>query len=142
MLEYMAFPRLIALAERAWARSPAWAEIENADERGRQLDTDWNQFANRLGQRELPRLDNMHGGVLYRLPPPGGRVQDGHVHANVAYPGLAVRYTTDGSEPTAASALYTAPISRAGSVKVKSFDTRGRGSRTVTIARADEKTAQ
>ena len=23
----------------------------------RQIDLDWNQFANRLGQRELPRLD-------------------------------------------------------------------------------------
>ena len=59
MLEYMAFPRMIALAERAWARSPAWAEIEDAAERRRQIDYDWNQFANRLGQIELPRLDSL-----------------------------------------------------------------------------------
>jgi hexosaminidase len=142
ILEYMAFPRLIALAERAWARSPAWADIENADERGRQLDANWNEFANRLGQRELPRLDTMFGGVLYRLPPPGAKVQGGHAYANIAYPGLVIRYTTDGSEPTAASELYTAPISITASVKLKSFDTRGRGSRTVTIVRPGEKTVQ
>ncbi len=29
-LEYMAFPRMIALAERAWAAPPKWASIENA----------------------------------------------------------------------------------------------------------------
>ena len=72
MLEYMAFPRIIALAERAWAKSPAWAEIDDAAERRRQIDNDWNRFANRLGQIELPRLDFLAGGVQYRLPPPGG----------------------------------------------------------------------
>jgi hexosaminidase len=141
-LEYMAFPRLIALAERAWARSPDWAEIENPAQRQLRLDAAWNQFANRLGQRELPRLDTWCGGVLYRLPPPGAKVQNGHVHVNVAYPGLAIRYSTDGSEPSAASALYTGPIPLAGTVKLKSFDTRGRGSRTVAVARDDAQAAQ
>ena len=105
MLEYMAFPRIIALAERAWAKSPAWAEIDDAAERRRQIDKDWNQFANRLGQIELPRLDFLAGGVQYRLPPPGVVIRDGAVHANVELPGLAIRYTTDGSEPDALGAL-------------------------------------
>jgi hexosaminidase len=52
----------------------------------------------------------------------------------VAYPGLAVRYTTDGSEPTAASPLFEAPIPAARAIRLRSFDTTGRGSRTATIA--------
>jgi hexosaminidase len=132
-LEYMAFPRIIALAERAWAKSPAWATINDAAERPREIDKDWNQFANRLGQIELPRLDYLAGGVQYRLPPPGAVIRDRSVQANVELPGLSIRYTTDGSEPTDGASLYRSPIQTGGTIKLKSFDTRGRGSRTVTI---------
>ncbi len=133
MLEYMAFPRMIALAERAWAKSPAWAEINDAAERRRQIDNDWNQFANRLGQIELPRLDLLAGGVQYRLPSPAVVISDAAVHANVELPGLAIRYTTDGSEPTPSAHLYMSPIPAHGTIKFKAFDKRGRGGRTVTV---------
>jgi hexosaminidase len=132
-LEYMAFPRMIALAERAWAGSPAWAQIDDPAERRRRLGEDWNQFANRLAQIDLPRLDYLADGVHYRLPPPGAIVQAGMLYANVELPGLAIRYTTDGSEPTAASPLYRSPIPLAPIVKLRTFNARGRGSRTVTI---------
>jgi hexosaminidase len=135
MLEYMAFPRVIALAERAWAAPPAWAKIEPAGKRQQQCDADWNQFANRLGQRELPRLDWLVGRIQYRLPPPGAIVHQGMLHANVAYPGLQIRYTTDGSEPTAESPRYDAPVPAAGKIRLRSFDTTGRGGRTVAIAK-------
>jgi hexosaminidase len=132
-LEYMAFPRVIALAERAWAESPRWASIENSDSRQTELQADWNQFANRLGQRELPRLDYLSGGVQYRLPPPGAMIRDGWLHANVAIPGLEIRYTTDGSEPDATSASYSDPVPIQNGVKLRSFNTRGRGSRTANV---------
>jgi hexosaminidase len=133
-LEYMAFPRIIALAERAWARQPVWAENYESHEFKTSRDRDWNQFANRLGQRELPRLDYLFGGVHYRLPPPGAVSSDGRVAANVQIPGLTVRYTTDGSEPTARDAVYRAPIPAKNTVRLRTFDTRGRASRTVTVA--------
>ena len=66
-LEYMGFPRIIALAERAWAHSPNWAQIPEPATRNAEMQRDWNRFANRLGQRELPRLDYLCGGVRYRL---------------------------------------------------------------------------
>jgi hexosaminidase len=128
-LEYMAFPRLIALAERAWARSPKWAAITDAAERSNSLERDWNQFANRLGQRELPRLDWLYGGVHYRLPPPGAIVRQGLVHANVEFPGVRIRYTTDGSEPENASPLFDEPVPVSAGIQLRSFDSRGRGSR-------------
>lgn len=131
-LEYMAFPRVISLAERAWATQPDWATIENADDRDAALNTAWNGFANRLGQRELPRLDVLHGGTAYRLPPPGAVLEEGKLKANVALPGLTIRYTTDGSEPTADAPRYTGPVAVNGLVKLKTFDTRGRSSRTTT----------
>lgn len=138
-LEYMAFPRMMTLAERAWSRSPGWAQIIDPQKRRVALDRDWNQFANRLGQRELTRLDYLNGGVHYRLPPPGAVVRGGMLHANVALPGLEIRYTLDGTEPDATSALYRQPVSVARDMKLRSFDTRGRSSRTVNVAAQGQK---
>ena len=123
-IEYMAAPRLIALAERAWSPDPHW-EDDAAVAR------DWNAFANRLGQRVLPQLD-AGMGYGYRLPPVGVAVIDGAVHANVALPGLALHYTVDGSEPSAGSPRYAQPITP-GDVRIAAFDTRGRKGRIVHI---------
>src|SRR6185295_19720300 len=41
-LEYLLLPRLIAVAERAWAPDPRWTI-----DRRSQMDADWNEFANR-----------------------------------------------------------------------------------------------
>jgi hexosaminidase len=128
-LEYMAFPRVMALSERAWAQSPKWAEVDDPPARRAAIDLDWNQFANRLGQRELPRLDYLCGGVHYRLPPPGIAIRDGRVHANVAFPGLVIRYSIKGADRDSSAAAYHGPISANSSVEMRSFDTRGRSSR-------------
>jgi len=133
----MAFPRAIALAERAWARSPDWSKVSDPAVRNSETQSDWNQFANRLGQRELPRLDYLFGGIHYRLPPPGALVRDGQVRANVAFPGLKVRYTTDGTEPNENAAVLGEPIPFSPHIKLRSFDTRGRGSRTVDAGAQD-----
>ena len=133
---YMALPRLFALAERAWARQPEWSQIQNSNARQHALRKAWNEFANRLGQRELPRLDALYPeGLPYRLPPPGAIVENGYLKANVALPGLAIHYTLDGSEPTAASPRYTAPVRLEGhgEVLLRTLNTRGRGSRTVRV---------
>jgi hexosaminidase len=132
-VEYMGFPRIVALAERAWARSPDWAHISDSAVRNLELQRDWNQFANRLGQRELPRLDYIAGGVQYRLPPPGAAVREGRLRANVTFPGLSIRYTTDGTEPDVSSHLFQEDIPLLPNIKLRSFDTRGRGSRTVNV---------
>ncbi len=133
VLEYLAFPKLLGLAERAWAAPPDWARTPDAGERQVRLAAAWNEFANRLGQRELPRLDRLEGGVLYRLPPPGAVIESGLLEANVAFPGLPIRYTTDGSEPAADSPLYAGPVQVDGAVRLRTFDSRGRGSRTIVV---------
>jgi hexosaminidase len=136
-IEYLAAPRLVALAERAWAPDPLWCKIADADARRAAMDADWNEFANRLGQRELARLDRAPLAYGYRLPPPGAVAIGRTVHANVALPGLALHYTLDGGEPDAASPRYTGPVEAGPEVavfKVATFDTRGRKSATVVIA--------
>ncbi|HXF94980.1 MAG TPA: family 20 glycosylhydrolase, partial [Gemmatimonadales bacterium] len=134
--EYMAFPRLLALAERAWAPEPAWSRLQDRAARERALLEAWNEFANRLGRRELPRLDHWQGGIGYRLPPPGAVVEGGVLRANVEYPGLAIHYTTDGRVPTPQSPRYTGPVRVRGPVTLRVFDTRGRGGRAVVVGAA------
>jgi hexosaminidase len=135
-IEYLAAPRMVALAERAWAPDPGWCGIDDQVTRAARIEADWNEFANRLGQRELPRLDRAPLAYGYRLPPPGVLRAGRTLHANVALPGLALHYTLDGSEPGVASARYAGPVQappEATTFRVATFDTRGRGSRIVTI---------
>jgi len=131
LLEYMVFPKLLGMAERAWAPSPAWARERNPKRRAQLEAKDWNQFVNRLGQIELPRFDQLPGGVGYRIAPPGAVIENGFLKANSAYPGLTIRYSTEGREPTWKSPLYSGPVKVDGTVLVRAFDTNGRGSRSV-----------
>lgn len=133
MAEYLYLPKMLSLAERAWAGQADWVSITNVEDKIDAIDQDWNIFANSLGQRELPRLDYIFGGFSYRIPPPGALIRDGQLYANITFPGLEIRYTTDESEPTTKSTLYEEPKSITGTVKLKAFDTRGRGSRTVEV---------
>ena len=133
MAEYYYLPKLIGFAERAWVGQAAWGMIEDQGDRVAAMDADWNRFANIVGQRELPRLDKLFGGFNYRIPPPGAMVKDGMLHANVDFPGLTIRYTTDGTEPDADSPLYTEPVELSGKVWLRAFDTRGRGSRVSVV---------
>lgn len=130
-LEYMILPKLLGLAERAWAADPEWAGTQDAAKAAASYSADWNRFANRLGQQELPKLDYYGGGYAYRVPPPGIKKENGKLLMNVQFPGLTIRYTTDGSEPSLQSAVYKEPIEATGVIKAKTFTTSGRGSRTV-----------
>ncbi|MGD9853798.1 MAG: chitobiase/beta-hexosaminidase C-terminal domain-containing protein [Planctomycetaceae bacterium] len=107
--------------------------MDDLDAHDAAVDVAWNEFANRLGQRELPRLDALFGGTGYRLPPPGAVIENGNLSASTEYPGLTIRYTTDGADPTARSPLYTVPVAVSGPVKLSTFDTRGRASRVSTV---------
>jgi len=134
MLEYFYLPKLLGLSERAWASQPEWAVIEDDEGREAALDNNWNFFANAIGSREMPRMDYLSGGYNYRIPPPGAKVVDGYLHANTEYPGLTIRYSTDGSEPSENSSRYTLPVQLKESIRLRTFNTTGRGSRVVTVS--------
>ncbi len=101
-VEYMAFPRALALAEVTW--SPR--ESRN-----------WDGFAARL-PFALRALDR--GGVNYRLPGVSGLERDlltldstAQVTLSAPLAGATIRYTTDGADPTEASPRYAGPVTLA-----------------------------
>ena len=132
-LEYMALPRLMALAERAWSQEPEWIREENVETWPLKFRQAWSEFAHQLGHRELPRLDDLHGGYQYRIPEPGAVIEDGVLKANVAFPGLTIRYTTDGSEPNSLSPIYLGPTKVDSCATVRIFTSNGRGGRSRTV---------
>ncbi|WP_020603096.1 family 20 glycosylhydrolase [Spirosoma spitsbergense] len=132
-LEYKLLPKLLSVAERAWAKDPAWATGTNTAQSDQLYTRAWSEFIHTLSERELPRLDTYAGGFQYRIPTAGAKIVSGKLAANVQLPGMTIRYTTDGTEPTASSPMYTEPIAATGTIKLKVFNKTGRSGQTVTI---------
>jgi hexosaminidase len=78
-------------------------------------------------------LEKNLGGLNHRLPKPGVIVKDGMIHANVQTPGLIIRYTRDGSEPTINSTIYSGPISYSGGEKFRVFSSAGNAGQTAVL---------
>ncbi len=97
------------------------------------INSRWNTFANTLAQKELQRLSYLNGGYNYRIPLPGAIIENGKLIANIEFPGLELRYTTDGSEPNVNSIKYDGPVDVSGQVRMKAFDASGKSSRTSII---------
>lgn len=131
--EYMLLPKLLGLAERAWAKDPEWAVTTDPEKEKTLYEQAWSEFVNVLGKKELPRLNHYSGGYLYRIPTPGVQLKAGTLEANVQLPGLIIRYTTDGTEPGKESQVYKSAIPLNGLVKLRAFDDTGRGGRTIEI---------
>ena len=125
-LDYLLIPKLLGLAERAWAPDPTWARETDAGKAEALYGEAWSLFVNAVGKRELPRLDAEGLRLRYRIPPPGLKVVGGRVHANIQLPGFDLRYTTDGSEPTVQSPLVQGPIQTKGLIQVAAFNRTGR----------------
>ncbi len=135
-MDYMIFPRLLGLAERAWMGDADLSEHDNRDQMWEERDAAWKEFANRIGWFELKRLDRIYGDrINYRIPPPGAVVENGVLTANTGFPGLEIRYEIDGNEPTEASELYDGPVELGDAEKVSLavFNSLGRSGRIITI---------
>src|SRR5712691_11832921 len=132
-VEYMLAPRLLALAERAWAADPDWAKERDPAKSAALFRDAWSRFVNVVGQRELPRLDREVPALVYRIPTPGLQNDGGTVRCSVELPGFTLRYTTDGSEPTVRSAVVRGPIALRGTIRVAAFTTTGRKGHTARL---------
>lgn len=69
-LQSMIYPRLLALAERAWHKA-CFEDETDVVKRNRVRRMEWEAFANSLGHKELSRLDKIN--IDYHIPPPGAR---------------------------------------------------------------------
>ena len=102
-MDYMIYPRLLALAERAWHKA-SW-ELDYQPGQGYSetsnlvpqdlLIADYAQFSQALALKELPKLDA--AGVGYRIPVPGASDQAGVLNMNTEFPGIPMEVSTDGS---------------------------------------------
>lgn len=101
--EYMVYPRLLALAERAWSIG-SWeldyvpgrtfsASTNLVDKNARTAD--YASFAAALGHKELKKLDA--AGIRYRVSVPGASVANGQLVMNSDLPGLPLEYSNNGS---------------------------------------------
>ncbi len=122
--DYMLFPRLLALAERAWHEAD-W-ELEyvpgtqfsdqttNVDKAA--VDQDYASFAKKLADSELLKLDA--AGVQYRIPLPSVEPGAANLNMQVEFKGLSTEYSSDGSSwqtynPNAAPTLDSVSFVRA-----------------------------
>ncbi len=125
-VEYMVFPRILALSEVVWSPQEA---------------RNWERFVSRLPWH-FRFLE--HKAVSYRIPHVSGLDRDrltlaDHVTVDLRslIPQAEIRYTTDLTDPTAESRLYTGPFDLAvdeagGEVRARAFLPNGRAS---TLAR-------
>ncbi len=127
MFEYYVLPKLFGFAQRAWQGQPSWGNEPDSTKRNQAIDTDWNIFANTLSKKHFPKMDESNATYNYRIPAPGIIVRDGKLLMNAAYPGMEIRYTLNGEEPTKSAQVYEGPIDfEKGTVKAKVFNTKGR----------------
>jgi hexosaminidase len=129
---YQTFPRLCALAEVCWTP---------------QKERSWEDFNERLHRTHLDRLDALK--VAYRVPHPTAKYRKGMVTIAPPYRTEAVRYTTNGKEPTENSPLWSGKqflCENTGMLRMKTFRPNGRTSPTIRGAKPlplihwDEKT--
>lgn len=124
-VEYMAIPRMLAIAESVWSRPE---------------DKDFADFKRRF-QAHMPMLDRQN--VNYRIPEPDGlrnvittteKIQLTLTPA----PGTRIHYTIDGSTPDEKSSQYSAPIeillADGESKTLKTIVVNGIGRRSVVYA--------
>jgi hexosaminidase len=91
-LQRYLYPKMFGLAERAWNAGETYSQAK---------------FNLVIGERELPALV---GNCDFHMRQPGIVAQKGKVKMNSPYKNAVIRYTLDGTEPTADSPIYVKPF--------------------------------
>jgi len=144
MAEHKIFPRLLALAERAW-HTADWAVPYNyqgakysqdgnvfTQEMQKTRDSQWRKFANVLGKKEFAKLELAQ--IDYRLPTVGAVILGGNLQANVAFPGLIIEYQVNNGNWL----TYQEPVAVKGKVNLRSRSINGSRTSRITQIGADK----
>jgi hexosaminidase len=115
-IEYMCFPKMFGLVERAWNVQPEWSIPYNQQK----YETAKLEYNAKIAYYELPRLAKK--SINFRIAQPGIILRDGLLFANSTIPEAVIRYTIDGSEPDENSTIWKDPVScNAKQIKAKAF---------------------
>ncbi|QFU21797.1 carbohydate-binding domain-containing protein [Shewanella eurypsychrophilus] len=141
VVEYMTFPRLLILAEKAWHKA-SWevpyqykGAVYNqtsgyfSQEMRNEQASQWAVLANTLGQKELVKLDK--AGIEYRVPTVGAHIHEGQLLTNLIYPGLTIEYRVNGGEWL----VYHSPVAVDGQVEVRAIAANGKRKGRALIVR-------
>lgn len=141
MVEHKVFPRLLALAERAWHQAE-WAVPYNyqgasyssstsvfTEKMQATRDKKWSEFANTLGQKEFDKLEI--ADISYRLPTVGAIIEAGKLFANIAFPGLTIEYQVNDGEWL----QYKQAVAVSGNVNVRSRSKNGLRTSRITAVK-------
>ena len=135
-LDRMLMPRLLAVAERAWAPQPAWAREADPERRKAAWREDWGRFSRQLGETALPALAERFAW-RYRIPAPGAVVEGRMVRANVGWPGLTLHFERGARQASARSPVMSGPLMAgpvaAGRMTIVAVAPDGRTSAPTTI---------
>jgi len=132
-MDYMLFPRLFALSERAWAPKRNWESDAKFNEKA--FNQTYADFVNKVGLVELPKLSLIANGFNYRLPSVGVNQKGDKLMANIEYPGFNIYYTTDGTEPKSGSQQYSTEgikVKQGDKINLAVIDEKGRVGRVST----------
>jgi hexosaminidase len=104
---YMLFPRLLVVAERAWHHAD-WAEAYQSNTDYSQetshidakqialMKQDWQHFSQVLSHNAMPQL--IRAGIEPRVPLPGAIIKEGHLHMHPTYQGLQLEYALESDQ--------------------------------------------
>jgi len=138
--QYKVYPRLLALAERAW-HSATWrvpyqsgGAVYNESSQFftpqlKQLrDEKWQLFSKTIALKEMPKLDL--SGVIYRIPTIGAIINNGKLEANSVFAQLPIQYRVDGGKWHE----YVSPVAVSGQVEVRGLSAdRSRSGRIIAV---------
>ena len=88
MIHSQLFPRLLAFAERAWHKAK-W-EDNNSSQSKLLQSKDWKNFSNRIGFKEIVKLNNL--AINYRISPPKMYERESKILVFTFYHGLQILY--------------------------------------------------
>ncbi len=132
-------PNIIVFAEKAWSKRPKWISENDVNIQKKEMDKDWDKFTSFLGHKFLSFITN-NSNFKFHIPKPGGKIFQNKLILKSQFPGLTLRYSTDGTTPGVNSKIYFDPInvSDENVIYARSFDSKGNGGKAIKIIK-DEK---
>lgn len=127
-LEPMLYPRIIALAERAWHKADWEPNKDSALAR-----QSWQQFIQRLASVEFARLSQ--AGVGYYIPPPGIMHEGDRVRANNAWPAINIEFSEDKGQSWQP---YKIPLQKRGELWFRSRSQTDQYSRVIRLTNPND----
>ena len=140
-LDYKLVPKLLGLAERAWAADPDWARGARPREVGAALPRGLVPLRERPGQARAAAARSREG-VRYRIPTPGLKAEGGAVLLQPGAAGLHAALHDGRQRAQRPQPEVPGPIPFAGRSRVAAFDTTGRKGHTARLRAVGQRARQ